>query len=343
MARESAQVDLVRAEFVPLTRGTEKSNWASVPESLLANGAVISKALPGMGNTLDFQVAREGWVFVIGTYGYEGNSQGDWDELRWTEKDFKKHGWNVITPSELGGALSKDGKGSPAMFGKKLKRGEWMRIRTNKYSSPSMILFGKNALVPPMPTPSRPPSGFDFAAAARQPAIVDTPGYHWRQMAEGRESGLWVHLGTPFRQFGAQRTGHDPAANWPKDNPKSGYIEYTVKRDGWLLVACNYAYQGNKSGGWIEERWEPKDFEKNGWKHLDSKRMGFAAIDEWNAMSYIFAKFVKAGETQRLRCNKYGAPRLITLGKISSPVLPAKDVKPEPEAANPEGNKGAIP
>jgi hypothetical protein len=61
--------------------------------------------------------------------------------------------------------------------------------------------------------------------------------------------------------------------------PIKGVAIYTVKKSGYVMVACNYAYQGNNSGNWTDTRWEAEDFKKNGWRELEEKEMGGKLIN----------------------------------------------------------------
>ena len=78
--------------------------------------------------------------------------------------------------------------------------------------------------------------------------------------------------------------------------------------DGYVLISCDYAYQGNSSGGWEATRWKAADFIENGWKELDEKDMGGKMLTSKGGIRNVFYKKLKAGDEGKLRCNKYGPP-----------------------------------
>lgn len=91
----------------------------------------------------------------------------------------------------------------------------------------------------------------------------------------------------------------------------NGVADYKVTRGGYLVVACNYDYQGNDSGNWVEERWTREQFYANGWRELVAEDLGGALVDGQNRQHVVFVKGVATGSTGRLRCNKYSPPFFI--------------------------------
>ena len=88
----------------------------------------------------------------------------------------------------------------------------------------------------------------------------------------------------------------------------NGVADFKASAAGRVYLACNYDYQGNRSGGWIEERWMPEQFVENGWSLVQGLE-----LVSWENRSYVvFTKELKAGESGRLRCNKYDPPYFIT-------------------------------
>jgi hypothetical protein len=74
------------------------------------------------------------------------------------------------------------------------------------------------------------------------------------------------------------------------------------------VVACNYSYQGNSSGGWTDEQWLRADFYRDGWKEADPENLGGRLVLIGNREQVIFVKKAEAGDSGRLRCNKYNPP-----------------------------------
>ncbi|MEA3186548.1 MAG: hypothetical protein QOD99_378 [Chthoniobacter sp.] len=128
------------------------------------------------------------------------------------------------------------------------------------------------------------------------------------------EGGYWSKVPKKFLELKAQIFSDE---HGKKTN---GVADLTVTKEGWIFVACDYGYEGNQQGGWMDERWEEKDFKKRGWSVL-GKAEG-ALVDKGNREWVVFAKHLKAGETLRLRANKYNAPHVILVTGEYSPFSP---------------------
>ncbi|HEV7403040.1 MAG TPA: hypothetical protein VGO11_08950 [Chthoniobacteraceae bacterium] len=97
-----------------------------------------------------------------------------------------------------------------------------------------------------------------------------------------------------------------------QSKPLTGYAAngaavYKVLSPGRAYLALNYQYQGNKGGGWVEERWMEEDFIKHGWSRVEDPKLSAHKHD-----FIIMTKVLEAGETGKLRCNKYEPPYFIT-------------------------------
>jgi hypothetical protein len=88
----------------------------------------------------------------------------------------------------------------------------------------------------------------------------------------------------------------------------------TVTEDGYLLIACNFDYQGNKSGNWTAEAWDEKKFKSHGWHLVDNHELEGNLVKGNDRGQVVFARQVRKGETLHLRCNKYDPPFPILLG-----------------------------
>ncbi len=91
----------------------------------------------------------------------------------------------------------------------------------------------------------------------------------------------------------------------------NGITDFKVIKSGFVLVACNYAYQGNSSGEWGKDAWKAEDFIEHGWVEATETELGGLLISGKNREHRIFAKYVEAGDAGRLRCNKYDPPFFI--------------------------------
>lgn len=92
-------------------------------------------------------------------------------------------------------------------------------------------------------------------------------------------------------------------------DPQVGVADYKVTKGGYLVLACNFVNQGNNGGHWKETRWLPDDFYAHGWR--DAQNSGGRLIKAGGRQQLIFVKKVEAGESGKLRCNKYDPPFFI--------------------------------
>ena len=90
---------------------------------------------------------------------------------------------------------------------------------------------------------------------------------------------------------------------------KDGVLEFTVKKDGLVYLVTSTKYEGNRSGGWWEERVTSRQLVEQGWESLGSC--------PWNSKKTMLKRMVKADERYRIRTNKYGPPSLIIPGPIA--------------------------
>jgi hypothetical protein len=91
-------------------------------------------------------------------------------------------------------------------------------------------------------------------------------------------------------------------ATRPRTDVKNGVLNFTVHRKGLAYLQVNYGYQGNRSGGWYEERLTREQLVQRGWEDLGEC--------PWNKDLLLFKKVLEPGE-YRIRTNKYSPPRLI--------------------------------
>jgi hypothetical protein len=104
----------------------------------------------------------------------------------------------------------------------------------------------------------------------------------------------------PAELRGARR--HVPPDRGSATNEGHGVLRFKVEKPGWVYLTGSWNYQGNSGGNWMPERLMPEDLEAQGWRNLDKA--------PWDENSVLFKKFVKEGESYRLRVNKYGPPIL---------------------------------
>lgn len=136
------------------------------------------------------------------------------------------------------------------------------------------------------------------------------------EVAEIDSLELTVNNGpNPFTQVPKIFTTHKATAYASPQKDGAGVAKITVLADGYLLVGCNYTYQGNDSGGWTETRWLPEKFVSQGWRRLTTKELGGELVQNYPDKSVlpqdVFVKYVRQGEEMTLRCNKYRPPVVI--------------------------------
>ncbi len=137
----------------------------------------------------------------------------------------------------------------------------------------------------------------------RSPANVEVLLVKPTALAEGNAKEGWLRVPEQFRKF--HTTIYMP------EKPMLGVADYRVTKNGYLFVACSYDYQGNASGDWRETRWMRDDFYAHGWREATAADLGGALVDSGNREHVVFVKKVEAGESGRLRCNKYAPPLFI--------------------------------
>jgi hypothetical protein len=146
----------------------------------------------------------------------------------------------------------------------------------------------------------------DWGAISFSPAQIEVVGMQPVPLVESTDKNGWARVPAVFLKYGA--VIYTPA------NKSEGVADITVTADGYILVACNYDYQGNKSGKWSEEAWDEKKFKSKGWHEMSKHELDGELVKGDNKAQVIFSKQVHKGETLRVRCNKYDPPFPILLG-----------------------------
>ncbi|MDB5335701.1 MAG: hypothetical protein JWN70_1320, partial [Planctomycetaceae bacterium] len=136
------------------------------------------------------------------------------------------------------------------------------------------------------------------------------------EVAEIDSLELTVNNGpNPFTQVPKIFTTHKATVYASPQQDGAGVAKIMVLADGFLLLGCNYTYQGNDSGGWTETRWLPEKFVSQGWRRLTAKELGGELVQNYPDKSVlpqdVFVKYVRQGEEMTLRCNKYRPPVVI--------------------------------
>ncbi len=92
-----------------------------------------------------------------------------------------------------------------------------------------------------------------------------------------------------------------------KDGDKRATLEFTVAKDGMVVMACTprWGGGGNRSGGWFEKCKKKDDLIAEGWKEA-----GTIPTSDGQAF-VVFTRMFKKGESYSIRTEKYWAPILI--------------------------------
>jgi hypothetical protein len=140
----------------------------------------------------------------------------------------------------------------------------------------------------------------------KEPATVEVLNMKSVPLSVGQGKTAWVRVPDQFAKY---RT-----AIFATNAPVNGVADYKVTTGGYLLVACNFDFQGNPSGGWEATRWTRAQFYQHGWREATAKDLGGFLVKGDNREQVVFVKKVPAGESGRLRCNKYDPPYFIVCG-----------------------------
>lgn len=144
----------------------------------------------------------------------------------------------------------------------------------------------------------------------RRPAKVDVLGMKSVMLVEGQGKDAWARVPALLTEYEAKI--------WRPTIPVDGVADFKVLESGYAIVACNFSYQGNSSGDWLNQRWTPKEFFENGWREISAEKLGGTLVKGDNREQVLFVKRLAKGETGRLRCNKYDPPYFIILSSLAT-------------------------
>lgn len=172
------------------------------------------------------------------------------------------------------------------------------------YDPASLAADDKQASAPAPPTPEV--EAVDWVAIYREPATIDAVALEPMALATSDKKDGWQRVPKmlPSKRSVIYSVGSD------RDN---GVADFKVTRSGYLLLACNFSYQGNSSGNWTEKRWTKEQFQENGWRLISSDELGGVLVKGDGREQDVFVKKVERGDEFRLRCNKYDPPFAILI------------------------------
>jgi hypothetical protein len=141
LAKSSATISVLNMQPVPLVSSTDKNGWARIPAFFSNHGATIFAPTASTNGVADIEIQADGYLFLACNWDYQGNQSGNWEKERWTEKNFKSKGWDRVSKNDIGGDLVKNDNRAQTIFFKRVKKGEKLRLRCNKYDPPYPILL----------------------------------------------------------------------------------------------------------------------------------------------------------------------------------------------------------
>lgn len=145
----------------------------------------------------------------------------------------------------------------------------------------------------------------DWEAMKRTPAQIEVLNMEPTPLVASKEKTGWASVPPQLTKYAA--------IVYMPSGGTNGVADIKVNSDGYLMLACNYDYQGNSSGKWDEEDWNEKKFKSKGWHMMSKTDLGGLLVKGDNRAQVVFAKQVRKGDTLRIRCNKYDPPYPILL------------------------------
>ncbi len=102
----------------------------------------------------------------------------------------------------------------------------------------------------------------------------------------------------------------------------SGVLNFKIQNEGLVIMATSTRWNGggNSSGGWKDEVLLEKDLRQNGWLRLRTIRE--LSNSDTGEMT-VFYRYCEAGETHRIRTEKYAAPMLL-MPRVLRPMAAAQ-------------------
>lgn len=143
-------------------------------------------------------------------------------------------------------------------------------------------------------------SAVDLDVVKRTPARIEVVNMQPVALSAGTDKKGWARVPANLTKNGA--VVYMPTGN------TNGVADIRVMVDGYLLLACNYDYQGNSGGSWDEEDWNERKFRSKGWRKLSKGDLGGDLVKGDNREQIVFVKQVRKGDALRIRCNKYDPP-----------------------------------
>lgn len=143
LASEPATIEAVAMDAVTLATSDEKKGWIEIPERFKSHHATIYKPERDQLGVAEFRVVGDGYVLLACHFDYQGNRSGEWAGEALSKDEFRRIGWREVRkPKKLGGSLVQGDGRVQTLFFRRVFRGEYFKLRCNKYDPPYPILLG---------------------------------------------------------------------------------------------------------------------------------------------------------------------------------------------------------
>ena len=128
------------AEKLVLSEKDAGGKWARVPEILLG-ASIYTGDWKRSNGVADFELTKNGRIFLALNYDYQGNGSGNWTEDRLLAGQFMARGWARVRGAEMVAWNNF----SFSIFTRVCEKGEHFRLRCNKYEPPYVIMLDGGA------------------------------------------------------------------------------------------------------------------------------------------------------------------------------------------------------
>ncbi len=142
--------------------------------------------------------------------------------------------------------------------------------------------------------------GLDWTSVWSQPASIRVVNMEAVPLVASDDGKSWARVPLHLATYGARV--HMPTGS------TNGIADIEVTGSGYLMLACNYDYQGNASGDWQKDVWDISQFQEKGWRRMKPGELGGLLVKGDNREQIVFVKRVKEGDRLRIRCNKHDPP-----------------------------------
>jgi len=284
-----------------------KEQWADLPAwmsgvTIYSQPDTSQKRPDGVsGREVIFDVLKPTTVLVLASWAYDGNSSGGWHEDRSSLEALAKQGWHSIgkvqrrrkpeSPLEAFDILRRD-----------CRAGESFRFHTRKYNPPfvAMLPANRQSQIPVSKSADNPASG---SGNKPDSSFASLP-VRIKCMKPAENTDAWIDL--PDWMKDATIYSQVDKSQQREEGVSGREVLFEVLRPTTVIVLASWVEQGNRGGGWFEDRSGLSDLKKLGWRRIgETKHQTSGGSKD---LHQILRKDCKAGETFRFHTRKYTPP-----------------------------------